>query len=72
VSAKANGSQRFGRGQLLAGGGKRLRMLIADHDGLARCMMRTALSEADRGSNRRRRKRRSRGINANPSDLIER
>jgi DNA-binding NarL/FixJ family response regulator len=33
--------------ELLAGGDRRLRVLIADHDGLARCMMRTALGEAD-------------------------
>ena len=33
---------------LLLGGDQRLRVLIADHDGLARCMMRTALSDEDR------------------------
>ena len=45
---QANGSQRPASEELIAGGDQRLRVLIADHDGLARCMMRTALREADR------------------------
>ena len=40
-----NSSQRPARGELLAGGDRRLRVLIADHDGLARSMMRTSLRE---------------------------
>jgi DNA-binding NarL/FixJ family response regulator len=43
-----NGSERPPREKLLAGGDRCLRVLIADHDGLARSMMRTALREADR------------------------
>ena len=43
-----NGSELPTREELLAGGDRRLRVLIADHDGLARSMMRTSLCEADR------------------------
>ena len=45
---QTKGSQRPAGGELLAGGDQRLRVLIADHDGLARSMMRTSLREADR------------------------
>jgi DNA-binding NarL/FixJ family response regulator len=45
---QAIGSQRPAREQLLAGGDLRLRVLIADHDGLARRMMRSAVREVDR------------------------
>ncbi len=41
-------SQRPAHAELLAPGGGRLRVLIADHDGLARRMMCTALHEVDR------------------------
>ena len=34
--------------ELIAGSDQRLQVLIADHDGLARCMVRTALGEANR------------------------
>jgi two-component system, NarL family, nitrate/nitrite response regulator NarL len=44
----ANGAEVAAREELLAGAGQRLRVLIADHDGLARWMMRTALHEAER------------------------
>lgn len=46
--ARQNGRQRPVREELLAGGDERLRVLVADHDGLARGMMRTALHRADR------------------------
>lgn len=46
--ARQNGRQRPAREELLAGGDERLRVLVADHDGLARGMMRTALHRADR------------------------
>jgi DNA-binding NarL/FixJ family response regulator len=45
---QTNGYQRPAGEELLAGGDERLRVLIADHDGLARCMMRTALRETGR------------------------
>lgn len=44
----ANSTQRRVGWELSPGDEQRLRVLIADHDGLARCMMRTALSEAER------------------------
>ncbi len=40
-----NGSQRLADDELLVDDGGRLRVLIVDHDGLARRMMRAALSE---------------------------
>ena len=43
-----NGSQRLADDKLLTAGGERLRVLIVDHDGLARRMMRAALSEISR------------------------
>jgi len=43
-----SGSQQTAPEELLAMSDERIRVLIADHDGLARCMMRTALHEADR------------------------
>ena len=43
-----NGAQRLAEQQPVAAGGSGLRVLIADHDGLARRMMRTALGEIDR------------------------
>jgi DNA-binding NarL/FixJ family response regulator len=46
--APANDTQRPARKEPLAGDDQRLRVLIADHDGLARCMMHTALGEDDR------------------------
>jgi DNA-binding NarL/FixJ family response regulator len=46
--ARQNGRQRPAREELLAGGDERLRVLVADHDGLARGMMSTALHRADR------------------------
>jgi two-component system nitrate/nitrite response regulator NarL len=46
--ARQNGRQRPAREELLAGGDERLRVLVADHDGLARGMMVTALHRADR------------------------
>ncbi len=46
----ANGVQAPAAAQLVAGADQRLRVLIADHDGLARWMMRTALQEGDRGA----------------------
>ena len=49
-SGEANGAQGPARKELLAGADQRLRVLIADHDGLARWMMRTALHEADTGA----------------------
>jgi two-component system nitrate/nitrite response regulator NarL len=45
---RTNGSQRSAGGELLASADQRLRVLIADHDGLARSMMRASLREADR------------------------
>ena len=42
---QANGSQRPAGEKLLAGGDERLRVLIADHDGLARRMLHNALQE---------------------------
>lgn len=45
---QANGSQQTVAEELLAVSDERIRVLIADHDGLARCMMRTALHESDR------------------------
>jgi DNA-binding NarL/FixJ family response regulator len=42
-----NGSQRPAGRESLAGGDQRLRVLIADHDGLARSMIRTSLCQAD-------------------------
>lgn len=44
---QTTGSQQLAP-ELLAGSNERMQVLIADHDGLARCMMRTALHEADR------------------------
>jgi DNA-binding NarL/FixJ family response regulator len=46
--ARQNGHQRSVREELLAGVDERLRVLVADHDGLARGMMVTALHRADR------------------------
>jgi two-component system nitrate/nitrite response regulator NarL len=46
--ARQNGPQRTAREEHSAGGEERLRVLIADHDGLARSMMRTALHKAER------------------------
>jgi DNA-binding NarL/FixJ family response regulator len=46
--ARQDGRQRPAREELLAGGDERLRVLVADHDGLARAMMRTALHKAER------------------------
>ena len=46
--ARQNGRQRSAREELLAGVDERLRVLVADHDGLARGMMVTALHRADR------------------------
>jgi DNA-binding NarL/FixJ family response regulator len=43
-----NGTQRLADHEPLAAGGERLRVLIADHDGFARRMMRTALGEINR------------------------
>jgi DNA-binding NarL/FixJ family response regulator len=43
--AYENGPQRLADDELLADDGERLRVLIVDHDGLARRMMRAALSE---------------------------
>jgi DNA-binding NarL/FixJ family response regulator len=40
-----NGSQRLADDELLDAGGERLRVLIVDHDGFARRMMRAALGE---------------------------
>ena len=48
MTAPANITQRPAREELLAGSDQRLRVLIADHDGLARCMIRTTLAEDDR------------------------
>ena len=48
MTAPANITQQPAREELLAGSDQRLRVLIADHDGLARCMIRTALAEDDR------------------------
>jgi DNA-binding NarL/FixJ family response regulator len=48
VIGQTNGSQRLAGGERLAAGDERLRVLIADHDGLARSMMQTSLREADR------------------------
>jgi DNA-binding NarL/FixJ family response regulator len=47
VIAQTNGSEPSPDGEFLAGRDQRLRVLIADHDGLARTMMRTSLAEAD-------------------------
>jgi DNA-binding NarL/FixJ family response regulator len=47
VIDQTNGSELPGDGEFLASGDERLRVLIADHDGLARSMMRTSLCEAD-------------------------
>ncbi|HEY2283748.1 MAG TPA: response regulator transcription factor [Solirubrobacteraceae bacterium] len=44
---QTNGSELSPDGEFLTGSDQRLRVLIADHDGLARTMMRTSLSEAD-------------------------
>jgi DNA-binding NarL/FixJ family response regulator len=46
--ARQNGPQRPAREEHSAGGDERLCVLIADHDGLARGMMRTAVDNADR------------------------
>ncbi|MGZ6569373.1 MAG: LuxR C-terminal-related transcriptional regulator [Solirubrobacteraceae bacterium] len=46
--ARQIGRQRSAREELLAGVDERLRVLVADHDGLARGMMVTALHRADR------------------------
>jgi DNA-binding NarL/FixJ family response regulator len=46
--ARKNGRQRPAREELLADGDQYLRVLVADHDGLARRMMRTALRRTDR------------------------
>jgi DNA-binding NarL/FixJ family response regulator len=46
--AQANSVPQLAAEEFPAGGDERLRVLIADRDGLARCMMRTALREADR------------------------
>lgn len=43
-----NSTQKPAGWKLSPGDDQRLRVLIADHDGLARCMMRAALSEAER------------------------
>ncbi len=48
MSGQTDRSQRPTGGELLAGDDRRLRVLIADQDGLARCMMRTALRDDDR------------------------
>lgn len=45
-----NGAQRLADDELLASGGERLRVLIVDHDGLARRMMRAALGEISQGA----------------------
>lgn len=45
---RTNGSRRSAAGELLASADQRLRVLIADPDGLARNMIRTSLREADR------------------------
>ena len=45
---RTNGSRRSAGGELLASADQRLRVLIADPDGLARNMIRTSLREADR------------------------
>ena len=47
ASGEANDAHGPAREELLAAADQRLRVLIADHDGLARWMMRTALYEAD-------------------------
>jgi len=46
--ARENGGQRPAREELLADGDQCLRVLVADHDGLARRMMRVALRRASR------------------------
>jgi DNA-binding NarL/FixJ family response regulator len=46
--ARQNGPQRTAGEERSAGGDERLRVLIADRDGLARGMMRTALHRAER------------------------
>lgn len=45
-----SGAQRLADDELLASGGERLRVLIVDHDGLARRMMRAALGEISQGA----------------------
>ena len=49
-SGQGNGSRGPAGKELLASTEQRLRVLIADHDGLARWMMHTALHEGDRSA----------------------